>query len=116
MSAKRRASPDDRSASETPWMRVSAGELTINVLAKPGSARAGILRATTEGLVIAVNAAPDKGKANDELVGIVAVELRLPRSAIMIVRGATSRKKHLRIITHEPEKAAARLRRFGDPG
>jgi uncharacterized protein (TIGR00251 family) len=114
MSTKR---PDrDRSPTETPWMRVSATEVTINVVAKPGSTRAGILRVTSEGPVIGVNAAPEKGKANDELIEFVADQLRLPRSAVMIVRGARSRKKSLRIITHEPEKAAARLRRIGGQG
>jgi uncharacterized protein len=113
MSVKRR--PDrDRSLDETPWMRVTATEVIIDVVAKPGSPRAGIRRVTAEGLVIAVNAAPDKGKANDELIELVADELRLPRSAVMIVRGATSRKKSVRIITHEPDKAAARLRQIGN--
>jgi uncharacterized protein len=114
MSIKR---PDrDRSPDETPWMRVTATEVMINVVAKPGSSRIGIRRVTAEGLVIAVNAAPEKGKANDELIEFVADQLRLPRSAVMIVRGARSQKKTIRIITHEPDKAAARLRRIGNQG
>ncbi len=102
--------PDD----DTPWMRVSDDEVTIEVSAKPRAARRGIVRASSGGLVIALNSAPEKGNANSELIEYLADELRLPRSALMIVRGETSRRKTIRIVTHQPSKAAAQLRKLAN--
>jgi uncharacterized protein (TIGR00251 family) len=102
-------------APDTPWMRVADYEVTIEVTARPGASRRGVIAASGERLVVAVHSRPDKGKANDELIEYLAGELRVPRSALIIVRGATSRRKTIRIVTHEPAKAAARLRQIGKP-
>ncbi len=98
---------------DAPWMRIGAGEIVIDVTAQPRSSRRGVVRAGAESLLIAINSAPEKGKANDELIAYLADELRIPKSALMMLRGAASRKKSIRIITHEPAKIAARLRRIG---
>ena len=37
--------------------------------------------------------------------------MRVPRSALLIVRGETSRRKTIRVVTHEPIKVASRLRK-----
>jgi uncharacterized protein (TIGR00251 family) len=100
-------------AGYTPWMRVADGEVTIEVTARPGASRRGIIGVRGERLVVGVHSGPQKGKANDELIEYLAGELRVPRSAILIVRGATSRRKTIRIVTHEPAKAASRLRDIG---
>ena len=97
---------------EAPWMRVSADEVNIEVAAHPRASRRGVVRATPDALVIALNSAPDKGNANTELIEYLADALRLPRSAVMIVRGETSRRKTVRIITHQPALAAAQLRKL----
>ncbi len=97
---------------EPSWLRVGVGEVIVEISAKPGSSRRGVVRAGPQGLVIALNSAPEKGKANDELIEYLADELRLPRAALMIVRGAASRHKTIRIITHEAAKVAARLKRI----
>jgi len=98
-----------------PWMRVSNDEVTIEVTARPGASRRGVIGVTGERLVIGVHSGPRKGKANDELIEYLAGELRVPRSALMIVRGETSRRKTIRIVTHEPTKVAGRLRQIGKP-
>ncbi len=97
---------------DAPWMRVSADEVTIEVAARPRASRRGIVRASSDGLVIALTSAPDKGSANVELIEYLADQLRVPRSAVMIVRGTTSRHKTIRIVTHQPAKAAAQLRKL----
>ena len=102
-------------ATDTPWMRVGGGDLTIDVTARPGASRRGVIATTGGRLVIGVHSGPEKGKANDELIEYLAAELRIPRSAILIVRGATSRRKTIRIVTHQPAKAASRLREIGRP-
>jgi uncharacterized protein (TIGR00251 family) len=90
-------------------MRVSVDELILEVTARPGASRRGVVGVSGDRLVVAVHSRPEKGEANDELIEYLAREIRVPRSAIMIVRGETARRKTIRIITHEPDKAASRL-------
>ena len=99
-------------ASDLPWMRVSIDEVIIELTARPGASRRGVIGVTGDRLVVAINSPPDKGKANDELVEYLAREMRVPKSALLIVRGETSRRKTIRIVTHEPAKVAARLRQI----
>jgi len=96
-----------------PWMRVAEDEVTIELTARPGASRRGVIGTSGERLVVGVYSRPDKGKANDELIEYLAGELRVPRAALLIVRGATSRRKTIRIVTHEPANVAARLRQIG---
>jgi uncharacterized protein (TIGR00251 family) len=102
-------------ASDIPWMRVSVDELIIEVTARPGASRCGVTGVSGERLAIGVNARPEKGKANDELIEYLARELRVPRSALLIVRGETARGKTIRIVTHEPARVASRLRQISKP-
>ncbi len=96
-------------------MRVSVDEVIIEVTARPGASRRGVIGATGDRLVVGVHSRPEKGKANDDLIEYLARELRVPRSALLIVRGETSRRKTIRIVTHEPAKVASRLRQISRP-
>ena len=91
-------------------MRVSVDEVVIEVAARPGASPRGVVRASADGLVIRLNSAPEKGNANVELIEYLADQLRVPRSAVMIARGKSSRRKTIRIVTHQPGQVAARLR------
>jgi len=93
-------------------MHVAADEVIIEVTARPGASRRGGAGVTGDRLVVGINSPPEKGKANDELIKYLAKEMRVPRSALMIIRGETARRKTIRIITHEPAKVAARLRQI----
>ena len=95
-------------------MRVSADEVTIEVAARPGASNRGVIRASHDVLVIRLNSAPQKGNANIELIEYLADQLRVPRSAVMIARGKTSRRKTIRIVTHQPAKVAALLRKLAN--
>lgn len=48
-------------------------------------------------LKIKLNAQPDKGKANDELIKFLAKTFAIPKSRIQILSGQTSRLKKLEI-------------------
>ena len=52
-------------------------------------------------LKCSVTAAPDKGKANAALIELLAREWKIPKSAITIVRGETSRMKMVEIAGHK---------------
>jgi hypothetical protein len=60
-------------------------------------------------LSIKLTAAPVKGAANKALVAFLAEKLDLPRGALAIIGGATSREKRVRIVGLDEESARARL-------
>jgi uncharacterized protein YggU (UPF0235/DUF167 family) len=73
-------------------------------------------RDVVEGVVggvlrVRVTAAPADGAANDAVIRVLAAALQVPRSAIAIVRGSTSRTKLLEI-----DEAAAETVRSLWPG
>lgn len=52
-------------------------------------------------LKVKINAPPEDGRANAELIRFLAKEWKVPKSALEIVSGETSRHKRLKI--HETE-------------
>lgn len=50
-----------------------------------------------ERVTVRVTAAPEGGKANDEVVALLAKRLRVPKSGVRIVRGHRSQDKRIRI-------------------
>lgn len=71
----------------------------IRVKVKP-NARASSLEQLADGSWLArVRSAPIEGKANGELIALVADHFRCPRAAVSIKSGAASRTKLIRIET-----------------
>lgn len=58
-------------------------------------------------LAVKVTAAPDKGKANAAILALLAKALRLPKSALLVAAGETSRLKTIDIRTENTGLAAA---------
>lgn len=87
----------------------------LKVMARPGAPRVGILRGDPRGLVIGLAAAPERGKANAELIDTVARIAGVARSAVELVAGATARHKLLRIACSDPAALAARLAVMASP-
>ncbi len=44
-------------------------------------------------LVVGIRSAPEKGKANQEIITKIAQHFKVPQTSVFIVSGATSRKK-----------------------
>jgi len=91
------------------WASAGDGSVILRIIAKLGARQRGIVRIDPHGLVIALKAPPEKGRANDELIGFMASELGLPRGALELTGGAGSRRKSLRIATANPGAVMARL-------
>ncbi len=91
------------------WLEMRTGAVIVRVRAKPGSSRRGILRVAGDAVVIGLNAPPEKGRANDELIEILARSAGVPRSSLAIVRGTGSRDKLIAIATNQPEAIFTRL-------
>ena len=92
-----------------PWLRIGDDFVTVEIVARPGSPRRGLLRVEDRGLVIGIGSPPEKGKANQELVEIMAEIAGVPRSAVSILRGASSRTKVVRVACANAKALAERL-------
>ncbi|MBI1832912.1 MAG: YggU family protein [Planctomycetes bacterium] len=79
----------------------------VNVRAQPGARRNAVVGEQAGALKVAVTAPPDKGRANDAIVEVLAEALGLKRSQVEIVSGHTSRQKRflLRGLTAEALRA-----------
>jgi len=71
--------------------------ITLAVRAQPGAKRTAIAGIYGEGpaarLKIAVNAPPSEGRANEALIAYLAKLLSLPKNAVMLTAGVSSRSK-----------------------
>ncbi|MBK4731785.1 DUF167 domain-containing protein [Oxynema sp. CENA135] len=65
----------------------------IKVKVKPNSKQQKIDREADGSLTIRLKSPPIEGKANDELIKLLAKTFKVPKSAITIKSGATSRNK-----------------------
>lgn len=75
---------------------------------QPRSKRAGIDGMHGDALRVRVNAPPVDGAANDAVVELLALALGVPKSAVSIVGGMTSRSK--RVEVRQMTAAAMRVR------
>lgn len=71
--------------------------LRFKVKLAPSAKKNAILGWEGETLKCAVTAAPEKGKANEALIKLLAQNLPVPKSSIRVVSGETNRLKTLEI-------------------
>ncbi len=94
------------------WMELRSDRVIVRIRAKPGSSRRGVIRINPDAIVLGLGAAPERGRANQELEDLLARAAGLPRSAVTIVRGAAARLKLVHIATDSPVATSARLLAF----
>jgi uncharacterized protein (TIGR00251 family) len=70
---------------------------TLAIKAIPNAPRSEVIGWLGEALKVKVHAPPVDGRANEVLCEFLADELDLPRRAVAVLRGDTSRQKLLRI-------------------
>lgn len=75
----------------------------------PGASRSGLAGRHGDALKVRIAAPPEKGRANGELVALVAASLGLRRGDVTVVRGATQPRKTLHIVGLTPNDVAERL-------
>ncbi len=95
--------------------RVSVSTVRISVRAKPRAKKSRILRASELSIEVALHAAPVDGAANDELVAVVAEALDLPKRALSLVLGHTSKNKVLSVAGLAEADVVFRLKRAVEP-
>ena len=85
----------------------------VTVRVRPGSKRTSV-ELDERGVLIRVPAAPERGRANEEARLALAEALGVPRSAVILRRGARSRTKVFEVA--EVDQAAAEMRLRATPG
>lgn len=83
--------------------------MRLQVRVQPRAARNRIVGWHGDALKIQVYAPPAKGAANAAVIELLAETLAVPRRAIRIVNGATSRSKIVEIHGTDPTACAQRL-------
>jgi len=88
-------------------IRISDGFLFLNVKAVPGASKSAPGEVRDGRLKVRIAAAPEDGKANEELRSFLAKTLALPKKDIVLVSGEKSRLKTLRLPVSAREKLEA---------
>jgi len=86
--------------------------VTFAVKVAPGRSGSGIVGLWGSSLKINIAAAPEKGKANRELVNLLAKLLGKEKSAITIVRGIHNRAKVIHVNEMNPEQLCGCLAEY----
>ena len=80
------------------WLRVAAdGRITLTLHIQPGAKKSEFAGLHGDALKIRLAAPPVDGKANEALLRFIADALNLPKSAVTLKSGQTSRRKVLEI-------------------
>lgn len=90
------------------WLRVGAGQATLALHIQPGAKKTEVAGLHGDALKIRLAAPPVDGKANAALIDFVADRLGLPKAAIRLKSGQSSRRKVLEV-SGAPSDTAQRL-------
>ncbi len=71
--------------------------MIITVRVQPRASRPGVERMGEREFRVRVSAAPDRGRANEEVLERLADHLGLPKSRLRILRGQASRMKTVEV-------------------
>jgi len=85
-------------------IRISGEYLFLDIKAVPGASKTAIGEASQGRLKIRIAAAPEDGKANEELIAFLAKTLGLAKKDIVLEKGEKSRLKTLRLPARVREK------------
>jgi hypothetical protein len=88
-----------------------AGAARIRVKVTPGAGRTEVIGRHGEAWRIRVTSAPERGRANEATLRLLAETLSLPRRNLSVVSGHTARDKLVAADGITPAEAESRLRR-----
>jgi len=81
----------------------------VEIRLQPRGARDAVVGERDGAVLIRISAPPVDGKANAALIAFVAKTIGVPKIAITIIRGETSRNKVIRVEGHAPADVRAVL-------
>jgi hypothetical protein len=81
------------------WFRWDGEDLLLYVKVQPRAARDAFAEVLGDAIKVRITAPPVEGKANAHLAAWLARQFRVPKSAVRIESGESSRRKRIRIST-----------------
>lgn len=91
------------------WLRADAAGTTLTLHIQPGAKKTEVVGAHGEALKIRLHAPPVDGKANAHLLAFLADCLAVPKAAVTLLGGETSRAKRVRVFGVDAAYVRARL-------
>jgi uncharacterized protein (TIGR00251 family) len=79
------------------WCCSAAAGVRVTVQVQPNARKTEVVGLVGDALKIRLQAQPVEGKANEALIRAIAGYLDVPRSAVLLTHGQTSRRKLLEI-------------------
>jgi uncharacterized protein len=96
---------------------VAASSTTrLRLTVAPGAKRPGVVGRHGDGWKVRVAAAPERGRANDAVLELLAATLAVPRASVALVSGAGSRNKIVELTGLAPDEIERRLATAGMEG
>jgi uncharacterized protein len=89
------------------WCSAISGGLRLAVQLAPNAKKTEVGGTVDGALKIKLHAPPVDGKANEALIRYIADTLRVPKSAVSITHGLTSKKKLIEVRSERLTPAAA---------
>jgi uncharacterized protein len=83
----------------------------VRLRVSPGARRTELAGRYGDGWKVRVSAAPERGRANEAVLDLLAEKLELPRLSLSIVSGHTAREKVVLMEGIGPEESERRLER-----
>lgn len=103
--------PATEHAPADPVARVRPVRLRVRV--SPGARRSEVVGRLGDAWKLRVGAPPERGRANDEVIALLAVQLGLARSEIRVVAGETARDKVVEVDRMTLDEVERRLAAAG---
>lgn len=97
-------------------LRADGSAVVVTVRVQPGAARTGLVGRHGDALKVRVTAPADRGRANAMVEALLAEVFGVPRRAVAVTTGASSRTKRVRVDGLDLAGASSRLRAaLGEP-
>jgi len=88
---------DDAAAQRPPWLAGAPGDWSLLVHVQPGASRSAPAGVYDGCLKLRIAAPPIDGRANEALRAFLSERLDVPRAAIRVEHGDSSRRKRIRV-------------------
>lgn len=79
------------------WLTEAPNAITLRLHVQPGAKRTEVIGQHGDALKLRLAAPPVDGKANAALLSYLAAEFGVPVRQVRLLKGSTSRSKHVRI-------------------
>ena len=77
------------------WFNIENQQVVLYIFAKPHAKRTALIKVDDSAIHIALHAKPHEVEANKELISFLAKQLKVPKSRIILQRGASSKYKEI---------------------